>query len=177
MTIVLLVISMAFHLLTFFVFILFYQQQQKLKEERRELYDMREDLEELLESCTADIKKENEELKHLFDERSTSNLKQEQAVFPTNTNEHLTTVEKNEGQSQKYKDKEQSFHEQASSPLDPSFENYSPLTEQKTEDTLEQSSQAQVLSLASQGYKQDEIAKKLNMGKGEVDLLLKFYHK
>ncbi|WP_158737717.1 hypothetical protein [Alteribacillus sp. YIM 98480] len=172
MTIVLLVISMAFHLLTFFIFILFYQQQQKLKEERRELYGMREDMEEVLESYTADIKKENEELKHLLHEKSTSNLKQDQDYFPINTEE-----KKNGLEVQKYKNKHQSFHEPAPQPAEPSFENYSPLTDQKAEDTVEQSSQAQVLSLASQGYKQDEIAKKLNMGKGEVGLLLKFYHK
>lgn len=171
MTIVLLVISMAFHLLTFFVFILFYQQHQKIKEERRDLYGMREDMEELLESYTADIKKENEELKHLLNKKSTSN-----SYFSINTNEY-PAAEREKGQVQKYKNKQQSYHETAPPPLDSAFEIYSPLTEQKTEDTFKKSLQAQVLALAAQGYKRDDIAKKLNMGKGEVDLLLKFYHK
>ncbi|WP_412734111.1 DUF6115 domain-containing protein, partial [Halalkalibacterium halodurans] len=34
---------------------------------------------------------------------------------------------------------------------------------------------SRVISLAKQGLSVEEIAKKLNMGKGEVELLLKFY--
>ncbi|HET7658076.1 MAG TPA: hypothetical protein VFK37_07265 [Bacillales bacterium] len=41
------------------------------------------------------------------------------------------------------------------------------------EDRFESSFEAQVLSLAKQGFQYDEIAKKLGRGKGEVELLIR----
>ena len=42
-------------------------------------------------------------------------------------------------------------------------------------DTYELSLEAQALQLHGQGYSPEEIAKKLNKGHGEIELLLKFY--
>ncbi|MFB4162693.1 DUF6115 domain-containing protein [Alteribacillus sp. JSM 102045] len=171
MTIFLLIISMAFHLLTFFLLILFFHQQQRLKEERRDLYGMREDMEELLESYTKDIKKENEELKSLLDKSSSFGVDSDRNPFAEQTNLTSQADLQAEDNGQKPSKKEYI----SSSPPRP--EEYVPPVPEKGKEKIEQSTQAQVLSLASQGYRRDEIAKKLNMGKGEVDLLLKFYNK
>ncbi|MFC0472029.1 DUF6115 domain-containing protein [Halalkalibacter kiskunsagensis] len=43
------------------------------------------------------------------------------------------------------------------------------------EDIYEQSDTAKVLSLSKKGLNAEEIAKRLHLGKGEVELMLKFY--
>lgn len=47
----------------------------------------------------------------------------------------------------------------------------------ETEDTTETSLQSQILQLYHQGISPNDIAKKLNCGKTEVDLSIKFYKK
>ena len=56
------------------------------------------------------------------------------------------------------------------------YEDYQPpaLEVEETE-MYEQSNTAKVLSLSKQGYSAEEIAKKLQLGKGEVELMIKFY--
>lgn len=49
-----------------------------------------------------------------------------------------------------------------------------PTNHQEQKQTYHQSPQAMVLSLHNQGMSSNDIAKKMNMGKGEVDLIIKF---
>ncbi|MDQ0299159.1 hypothetical protein J2S78_001579 [Salibacterium salarium] len=168
MTIVLLVLSLAIHLFTFFVLILFYQQMQKVKEERSDLYGVREDMEELLSRYTDEMKQENQELKQYFADQKNVQLTE---TTPSETmknrmppQESPFKMEKQEIHSPSIVTEEEDVEEPAYAP---------PLTDNA--DKVESSDQAKVLSLSSQGYTRDEIAKKLDIGKGEVDLFLKFY--
>ncbi|WP_156911662.1 helix-turn-helix transcriptional regulator [Salibacterium aidingense] len=162
MMIVLLVLSLALHGFTFFLFILVYQQLQGVKEERRQLYGMKEDMEELLSGYTEEMKRENQELKMYFNQQESSREYHFDAQG--------TAVNKNTRENEKQKEEEPAFF-----PPFSAEENEFPPPETKGKEQLESSDQAKVLSLASQGLSRDEIAKELNIGKGEVDLFLKFY--
>ncbi|RSL32830.1 hypothetical protein D7Z54_13890 [Salibacterium salarium] len=168
MTIVLLVLSLAIHLFTFFVLILFYQQMQKVKEERSDLYGVREDMEELLSRYTDEMKQENQELKQYFADQKnvqpTETAPPEAMKNRVSPQESPFNMEKQEIHSPSFVTEEEDVEEPAYVP---------PLTDNA--DKVESSDQAKVLSLSSQGYTRDEIAKKLDIGKGEVDLFLKFY--
>lgn len=50
-------------------------------------------------------------------------------------------------------------------------------SEEKTEDQVETSLTAKILSLAEKGFAAEEIAKKLQCGKTEAELILKFHRK
>ncbi|RSL33193.1 hypothetical protein D7Z54_11220 [Salibacterium salarium] len=165
MTIVLLVLSLGIHLFTFFILILFYQQIQKVKEERSELYGMREDMEELLSRYTDEMKRENKELKQYVDKGNFQlERRQSEPVSPhKNGSPESFTPYANETKQTTPETKEEGGQTDYIPPL--SGDN----------DKVESSDQAKVLSLSSQGYARDDIAKELNIGKGEVDLFLKFY--
>ncbi|MEK4565288.1 hypothetical protein MKX54_11490 [Alkalihalobacillus sp. FSL R5-0424] len=58
-------------------------------------------------------------------------------------------------------------------------QDYKPLipTEKQEDTSYQPSTQATVLNLYKQGFSPAEIAKRLHMGKGEVDLIIKFQQK
>ncbi len=62
-------------------------------------------------------------------------------------------------------------------PKDNEYEDYQPITDGIQKDTVEQSLTAQILHLSQKGMTSDEIAKKLDKGKTEIELLLKFQQK
>ncbi|MGY4689847.1 DUF6115 domain-containing protein [Salibacterium sp. K-3] len=169
MTIVLLVFSVALHIITFFVLAFFYQQLRKVTEERRELHGMRDDMEKVLRQYIDEIKQENLELKQYVDASSgkenrpsgypkdeTEQAKPEAEVGP---GPHIQERQKPSPVSRPEMEDEDTF----------------PPPPEPGEDEADMSAQARVLSLSARGWSRDEIAKELQIGKGEVDLFLKFY--
>ncbi|WP_240375337.1 DUF6115 domain-containing protein [Bacillus piscicola] len=151
MMILFIVVSLSLHLLAFFFIIIIFQEQRSLKKERRDLQGLREEIEELLTQALDDINAENSELKEALEaaeaEREPRRWEEQEKVY--DPVQLLSTTEKEE---------------------------YHPPSPEKAV-TVEKSLQAEVLSLASHGYENKEIAKKLKIGQTEVELLLKFYDK
>jgi ElaB/YqjD/DUF883 family membrane-anchored ribosome-binding protein len=141
------------------------QRQQRPNQLADDVLKMKREIEDLLVSYTSEMKEENERLIKQIQEskRSISNEdqrgeKKNSVVLQVEAN---STSRKNENH---YVEK------------DP-YENYLPpiINSEEEEDVYEQSDTAKVLSLSKKGLTTEEIAKKLNLGKGEVDLMLKFY--
>lgn len=105
--------------------------------------DQEKQLNQLLSKFLHEIKEENEQLQIRLKEQQLSQSKQEFVTRPV-PNEAI----KNESKA-----------------------NYIP--KYKMEDQLETSTEGQIFHLYQNGYSKEEIAKKLNRGKTEVELILK----
>ncbi|MFD2704781.1 DUF6115 domain-containing protein [Salibacterium lacus] len=166
MTLVVLVFSLALHALTFFVLVRFYSHIQNVKDERRQLHGMREDLEEILRQYTEEIKQENQELKdslHSSADQNAESAAAHEAPAPVEKDSApLHVPQKGVEEAVKKAENHEAEHRFSPPPA-------------PGEDQMETSNQAKVLSLSARGYTRDEIAKELGIGKGEVDLFLKFY--
>ncbi|SFP08338.1 DUF6115 domain-containing protein [Salibacterium halotolerans] len=167
MTIVVLVFSVALHALTFLVLARFYSHVQSVKEERRQLHGMREEMEEILRQYTEEIKQENQGLKDSLHSaagrHAESSLDQEEIGGAKKTAAPSFQTPQ--------KTREETVEQEAARETE---ERYVPPSA-ADEDQLEASNQAKVLSLSARGYERDQIARELGIGKGEVDLFLKFY--
>ncbi|WP_100404459.1 DUF6115 domain-containing protein [Bacillus solitudinis] len=164
MTTYLTVISLIFHGVTFLWILTLMQRNSKFEDEKKEMLKMKADIEETLFSYTNEMKESNEQV-----------LK-----------EIKFSLSQSENQQKKMKVKK-TFPPQNKKPTvrenpvikDPSedYEQYvPPIPEQKNEEVIyEQSDTSKVLAMAKQGIEVEMIAKKLNLGKGEVELMLKFY--
>ncbi|RNA69566.1 DUF6115 domain-containing protein [Alteribacter keqinensis] len=150
-----LMISVMLHLLSFYLIILLFQRQ-KLKGETSGQTAAR-DIEDLLLAYTTEMKENNEALvKELQDKSrnvSTESLRPARKEI-SNPKPADTISEKQVSGESDYKP---------------------PAVAREPQEKIETSQTAQVLSLSNQGFSIEDIARKLNMGKGEVELFLKFY--
>ncbi len=184
MTTFLLVISLVLHLFTILWVITFMQKIENKTRSNVEDEKLKQEIEELLVAYTTEMKEENEKLVKILQEK----LKSEKYGNKQST---LRNSEEN-GNMDRTTKKETAFLNQAAkSPVpavylgkkivQPSIDNeYSDYTPPSIEENIsevlyDKSEKTKVLALAQRGHTSDEIAKKLNMGKGEVELLLKFY--
>ncbi|WNF35433.1 hypothetical protein RJD24_13295 [Bacillaceae bacterium IKA-2] len=171
-----LAISFLLHLITLFIIVVLVQKTNIIKPSQhsnvQEQEKLKQEIEDLLVAYTIEMKEENEKLiNKLVQKRKT----QERVKIET-----VKTYEKTRGQTN-----EAEMKIEQSGLLKPSPKrNYQTQTDQDsfippivegTEDIVEQSSTAQILSLAKQGYSAKVIAKRLSIGDGEVELLLKFH--
>ncbi|MCL7746492.1 DUF6115 domain-containing protein [Halalkalibacter alkaliphilus] len=158
MTTLLVTISLLLHAFTFLWILTLMRQQPHSSKENYE--QIKNEIEDLLVSYTAEMKEENEQLvKQLKEhkEKATleTNLKPSSHVTPKKHENHKQLID---DKTAKYKDY------------------IPPIVKEDTEaDVYQQSETAKVISLSNQGLDTSQIAKKLGLGKGEVELMLKFY--
>lgn len=167
----LLVISFLLHLITLFIIIVLMQKVNTMKPSSNagEQEKVKREIEDLLVAYTAEMKEENEKLVNKISQ-----------MRKTQEKVQLSTIRSYEKTQTKNEEKETSFNprirsQQNRPEIDENEETYAPPLIMESEDIMEQSSTAQILSLSKQGYSPKEIAKKLNIGDGEVELLLKFH--
>ncbi|ARK30976.1 DUF6115 domain-containing protein [Halalkalibacter krulwichiae] len=155
MTTILVTISLLLHGITF-LFLLTRQQQQT--NYQNEMETMKNEMEDLLITYITELKEENERLVMELKKRNHSNENQKMVELKSeNMKEFEVSVSKS---------KKEDTH----------YETYSPPSVEDEEQSFyEQSDTAKVLGLAAQGLSAKEIAEKLKLGKGEVELMLKFY--
>ncbi|MCT8139847.1 hypothetical protein H1D32_20365 [Anaerobacillus sp. CMMVII] len=158
-------ISFLLHFITFFIIIVLVQkinaksvlgganEQEKLKKE----------IEDLLVAYTIEMKEENEKL--------VNKLVLKQKIKEKDQSSQIKLNAKQEEQTIKTPIRTQDRPIQMVNIED----TFAPPIFEQTEDIIEQSATAQVLSLANQGFSTNDIAKRLGMGAGEVELLLKFH--
>ncbi|MDC3416374.1 DUF6115 domain-containing protein [Aquibacillus salsiterrae] len=127
----------------------------------------KEELENLLTFYLMEIKEENEKLNQILNEKIKTKPEQTKQAesFPDQGKEQQTTSTKTPYPSQK----KPNYVNETNS--------YVPPFELVNEDTLEQSPSAKVFSLYDQGESVEKIARKLGLGKTEVELMLKFHRK
>lgn len=167
----LLAVSFLLHIITFFLIVVLVQKIniKKTETEVVEQEKLKREIEDLLIAYTAEMKEENEKL---LTKLASKRKSQEQVQSNT-----IKTYENLNSQTETVEMKKRVLPQ----PKPAIIRNveiddtYAPPIVEDTEDRLEQSSTAQILSLSKQGYSVKEIAKKLNIGDGEVELLLKFH--
>jgi hypothetical protein len=159
----LITISFILHFISFFIIILLIQKLnvKNTMGQANEQEKLKREIEDLLVAYTTEMKEENEKLVNKIVIKRNKFKEEQSNTFTSSenqkTNPSAPLVKK---PSRNKPEVEEDF-------LPPIIDEY--------EDIVEQSSTAQVLSLANQGFTAKEIAKRLSMGAGEVELLLKFH--
>ncbi|MGO4887753.1 DUF6115 domain-containing protein [Anaerobacillus sp. MEB173] len=167
----LLIISLILHLFTFF-WIIILTQKIKTQEGTVPNQDkIKAEIEDLLVAYTTEMKEDNERLLQAISKLQV-NSQMRTAIpnepdlesVPTPKQQfEMTEIQKENTENKSVEIKKESDSEDIPLPID------------DVKDTYEQSKTAQVFLLSQQGLAIKEIAKKLNMGEGEVELILKFY--
>ncbi|WP_227935834.1 DUF6115 domain-containing protein [Alkalihalobacillus deserti] len=177
MTTLLVTISLLLHGVTFLWIMTLLQKQQP--NQATDIEKTKNEIEDLLISYTAEMKEENELLLKQIEQSKTRNkLSNQQAPLENDLVGGLEDKSKRQERSHtKNKPRVKLEHEVKverktdGGPLD----YQPPFIEQEEEFVYEQSETAKVIALSKQGLSINEIAKKLSLGKGEVELMLKFY--
>lgn len=171
MVIYLLVISLILHAVTFLWIILLMQKmnEQKFKSEALDANKVTREVEDLLVAYTEEMKENNEKLlNELLKQRNNDLMTDSSEQRLEKNNDHIEVVEVVEEGIENQPEKQLNRSER--------FADYEPpVSDDEQAVFFEQSDTLKVLTLAKQGLTVTEIAKKLNIGKGEVELLLKFY--
>ncbi|MCM3713221.1 hypothetical protein M3202_03925 [Alkalihalobacillus oceani] len=157
----LLIISLLLHGVTFLWILTLMKRNSIAEHTIEDSEQLKQEIEDILLAYTAEMKEENERL--------LARLRQKQTEVP----QKESAVEKKASPPETAKELAAPKKELAP---EPDYEDYQPPLADDGEDvSFEQSDTARVLLLAKQGKSAEEIARTLNVGKGEVELLLKFY--
>lgn len=157
----LLIISLLLHGVTFLWILTLMKRNSIAEHTIEDSEQLKQEIEDILLAYTAEMKEENERL--------LAQLRQKQAEAPKNE----SAVE---NQISLAKAVKETAPPEKEPPSASGYEDYQPPPVDDGEEvSFEQSDTARVLLLAKQGKSAEEIARKLNVGKGEVELLLKFY--
>ncbi|UTR10841.1 hypothetical protein MM300_00440 [Evansella sp. LMS18] len=158
----LLIISFLLHLVCFYFIILLYQRlkHQEPFDKEKTLNEM----EEMLLAYTTEMKENNEKIARIVSRKLNS-----QSAGPKPEDRSTDAGPDDYGREQEGPEGEiLAFHAEQK-------EYTPPLPDEEKAVSVDTSPQSRVLSLHNEGYTINEIARKLNMGTGEVELLIKFY--
>lgn len=155
MTSLLLLLSFLLHLILFIILIRLVQHMQQLKQNQTE------QLETLIAEFTEELRMQNERL-----ERSLSNPPQAAKPFQSSFQHALEQL--NDEASVVQRDDHETVKTVTSSTATTNV-----LSTADKEDKIEMSLESKVMQLAAEGKSVSEIAKQLNRGKTEIELLLK----
>jgi ATP/maltotriose-dependent transcriptional regulator MalT len=169
----LLVFSLLLHIVTFYIIIVLFQRMNHLKSQPN--VDTFTDLDGMLEAHLEAVRAENQTLIDSIDKSRVVYPKPQQQKVET-----IVTTDKIEPksvESPKIETKPVAKKQKQEAPMVKVEEPvYTPPVENIV-DQVERSSTAEVLHLHEKGYSSQEIAKKLNIGKGEVELMLNLSRK
>ncbi len=161
----LIAISFIIHLLTFILIKVLYGKLTKVDQVETSVNQQQKQLEDTLAVYLLEIQEENKALIQTIEKLEKSNNLEKRN---NNDDVPVPSPKKN---TPLEKEKAPSEAEENRSPI------YSPPISNLKEEKVESSREAQIYHLHDLGYSIDEIAKKLNTGKTEVALILKFHQK
>ncbi|HHY74651.1 MAG TPA: coupling factor for flagellin transcription and translation [Bacillus bacterium] len=179
----LLVISFILHLLAFFWIILLSMRLKRSNEIETRQKEIQNEIEDLFQSYLLEMKEENEKLLNMIEKSAKTSMdnkesgkNDEQSNHFSNETRPLETYEppvnlRSKMTQQVYQNINLN-KPKISSSVEEATEYVPPVP--SGDEEFEESSASQVIRLHEQGRNPTEIAKKLNMGKTEVELLLKF---
>ncbi|MBB5172049.1 DUF6115 domain-containing protein [Texcoconibacillus texcoconensis] len=198
------IFSFILHLVSFFFIILFYMKLQEKSQSTGEDEKTKKEIEDLLISYTREMKDNNDRFLRQLARRKEQQTREE--VHKT-MDKATDKTEASEGQRYQNEDYERTytpptspltysvpvgprvesdknleddqakFSQQANEENKMNYEDYQPPTPEENGTHMESSQNAKVLALAEKGYNAKEIAQQLEMGAGEVELLLKFHQR
>ncbi|WP_062048755.1 hypothetical protein [Bacillus sp. JCM 19034] len=148
----LLVVSLLMHGFVIFWIIILIQRIRNTENRVDEMNQLKSEIEDVLVAYTTEMKEENERLIQRLRKNNEQTVTKLQQKTP-----HTPPI------------KQQSVNEIVEQSLE-----YKPPIELPEQETYEKSYHAKVLELFDLGHSYEEIAKTLDMGKGEVELILKF---
>ncbi|WP_017471911.1 DUF6115 domain-containing protein [Amphibacillus jilinensis] len=155
----LLFISFLTHGITFIIIRQLKNKLDQPSQIQESLTKQQKEMEELLAVYLLEIREENEKLlKHIENNRTLTKTKEEVDTRHSQPTQQKPSAEADNSHPDKY-------------------QNYQPPVQPEQEEHVEQSLAAQVLALHAKGETTEAIAKKLNRGKTEVELLVKFQQK
>lgn len=146
----LLAVSFILHLVAFFFLVILYQKINQKEEVLQQIINEKKEIEDLLIAYIEEMKAENQDLKEWMN----------QSIVPYT-----------------FKQEESSKKQTAEINTSSQGEIECMLPIDEIKDVSDFSPAMQAISFANQGLSIEEIAKKMNKGKGEVELLLKFHKK
>ena len=156
----LLIISFILHLVSFFFIVLLYQRQ--LRQEPFNKEKTLNEMEDILVSYTTEMKENNERMVRIVSRQT--------KTPPAQFSKARETAEEN---TEPFPGIEEALEMKTKAG---EFSQYvPPLPDEKEAQDLSPSPASQILSLHQQGNSIKEIAQKLKLGTGEVELLLKFH--
>ncbi|MCA0969112.1 coupling factor for flagellin transcription and translation [Halobacillus litoralis] len=158
MTIYLLVISFIIDGVLLFGLFTLRTQIKKTEELELRQQEIASDIEGMFSSYLMEIKEENQRMSELIDRQPSYGEKVER----------MEEVQKKEPSKR--------FPAPEYSPLETDYQPPEPVTD-PPEESFQPSVPSQIMDLKERGYTIDEIAKKLDRGKTEIELLLKFNQK
>ncbi|KGP74043.1 DUF6115 domain-containing protein [Pontibacillus yanchengensis] len=177
MILFLLVISFLLHGVTIFMLITLSLRVSKAKELEMKQEKVAKEIEESFTAYLIEIKEENQRLMNMLDKSGqtvdTNSLSEESRSDKASTNQ--------EHEAGKEEDYGRDLSSQSPGPFVQGREQkndqstFTPIMPEDQADTYEPSLQSTIYQLYDQGYSKEEIAKKLNCGKTEVELMLKFH--
>lgn len=175
MTTVLVILSLCLHLVTFYIIVILIQRMNQLKADKPE--SVKEDLENTMNEFVAAVREENEALVKKLKNIEVSQIfkpKNEQSSdfhIPFQKPQESERTNKIPSRSSVNEIKEDS-NSNVRAPETIHDEPPEALPHDDIQDKVEQSFAAQVLHLHASGASHAEIAKKLNKGIGEVELVI-----
>ncbi|WP_186577446.1 DUF6115 domain-containing protein [Aquibacillus kalidii] len=169
MVIILLLVSFLLHILAFTLIRTMKEKVQNFEEIDRKQKQNIKEMEDLLAVYLLEIREENDKF--------IDSIQQGTPLYPNHSQQKDTSIES----ARPVMDKKQNNAEQYPIPQqkDKVKKNveYVPPLENMEQDTVEQSQSGKVFALFDQGESPEAIAKKLGLGRTEVELLLKFHRK
>lgn len=166
------------HLVSFFVMIVLYQRIESHKplDQEKTIKEM----EDLLVSYTTEMKENNERLVRRVSRMPSKDVLKGKSELSDPIVQDENEIKKASHSSRKSALKNEattSTEKEMEADITEEYNRYEPPapSEEKEEVSFDSSNTARVLSLSEQGFSHREIAKKMQMGAGEVELLLKFY--
>lgn len=159
----LVIFSLMLHGITFMFLIYIYRQTQVSSADERQLQKTIREMEDLFQSYLLELKDENEKLIKLLNDKKQKNKRSFEEI--NNISAETSIQEKSENHP----------HERTEENKDESRYDPEKLITEDPVQYEQPSYQSMALQLYNQGYSIEEIAQKLNKGKTEIELIVKFY--
>ena len=157
--------SFLLHIVTFIILRHYYLKQQTHQSEQQRFQEEKKELEQLLMSYLIEMKDENDRLLQVV-----QNIPQQQSVPKAKEKPTSASFDQENKQTQTVSKRETNAKEEAE---------YTPLVDAIEDEPVvyKKSYQAEIIERYAQGESPEMIAKAMNRGKTEVELIIKFHKK
>lgn len=170
----LIAISFILHLFAFLWILLLTIRIKRFKEIEAKQIEVQKEIEDLFQAYIIEIKEENEKLLNMIEKSGQPNITRTNPTIPSTesyNNTDASSINMYNKAQHVYQTQKPQKQTTATS-KDRSIDYKPPVP--VGEDQFEQTLTTQVILLHEKGYEPNEIARKLNKGKTEIELLLKF---
>lgn len=170
----LLMISLLLHLVTFVIIRSQSEKMAQVEKQKESIRKQSNEMEELLSTYLYEMKEENDRvIDHL--QKTEPGTSDQAPADHSQRSENLEEKRKKHIENHNHDSEEKQSNAENKSVGQLDVHSYSPPVESMEEDVFEQSVPAKVCFLYNEGKSVEEIARELDCGKTEVELMLKFH--